>query len=158
MPPARAACGTYAAYRRHLKHGENVDVKCRAAQKAHDGSRSTSASARVARAAGKTPPVPEAAVAVPEPVTETPLTGEGFVSRVEVLIEMLQESRELLKVLRKNHPERVYLQQREQREILRELSELQGNGQVKGVTLADQLAESRARRNAAAAASPASTA
>jgi F0F1-type ATP synthase gamma subunit len=97
-------------------------------------------------------------VAVPEPVTETPLTGEGFVSRVEVLIEMLQESRELLKVLRKNHPERVYLQQREQREILRELSELQGNGQVKGVTLADQLAESRARRNAAAAASPASTA
>ncbi|MFI8593741.1 hypothetical protein ACIGCK_04835 [Microbacterium sp. NPDC078428] len=74
-------------------------------------------------------------------------------SRVEVLKEMLQESRELVKVLRRTDPPRVYLQMKEQREILRELTELQGNGQVKGVTLDDQLAEARARRLAAAEAS-----
>ncbi|MEU4016189.1 hypothetical protein AB0E56_13100 [Microbacterium sp. NPDC028030] len=78
-------------------------------------------------------------------------TSEGHVSRVEVLQELLQESRELVKELRRTDPARVYLQMREQREILRELAELQGNGQVKGVTLADQLAEARARRTADAA-------
>jgi hypothetical protein len=68
-----------------------------------------------------------------------------------VLKEMLEDSRALVKALMKSDPARAYLQQREQREIIREIAELQGNGQVKGVTLADQLAEVRARRLAAAA-------
>ena len=67
-------------------------------------------------------------------------------SRLEVLKEMLQTSRELIPVLKVSDPTRAYLLMREQRDILREISELQGNGQVKGVTLADQLAEARAAR------------
>ncbi|WP_291053705.1 hypothetical protein [Herbiconiux sp.] len=150
MPPPRAACGTYGAYRRHLKHGEKVDAACRAAQKEHDGGRSTSAPARAARAAAKKPPADETP---PAPPTPTPTTADGHVSRVEVLKEMLEDSRTLVKALMKTDPARAYLQQREQREIIREIAELQGNGQVKGVTLADQLAEVRARRLAATAAS-----
>lgn len=146
MPPPKSPCGTYAAYRRHLKHGDSVDAACRKAQQERDRKTSTSAKARVERAAKKSTP-PD------EPLAPAPLTDEGHVSRVEILKEMLQESRELVKALRKSDPHRAYLQMREQREILRELSELQGNGQVKGVTLADQLAEARARRRAATAAS-----
>jgi hypothetical protein len=149
MPPARAACGTYGAYRRHLKHGEPVDDACRAAQKAHDGARSTSAEARNARAAASKPSTPDEVPAeAPKP---TPTTSDGHVSRLEVLKELLEEQRKLLPALRKSDPARAYLLMREQRETVREIAELQGNGQVKGVTLADQLAEVRARRLAAAA-------
>lgn len=150
MPRPKAPCGTYTAYKRHLRAKETVDEACRAAQKEHDGNRSTSASARVKRqvaASAPKQPAPEVSIAA------APLTEEGHISRVEVLKEMLQDSRELVKTLRRNDPQRAYLQMREQREILRELAELQGNGQVKGVTLADQLEEARARRLAAAQAS-----
>lgn len=144
MPRPKAPCGTYAAYRRHLRLNESVDDACRAAQREHDGNRSTSAAARQTRAVEKTPEPPAPPVVVP-PAAQT---AEGHVSRVEVLQEMLQDSRELVKELRRSDPARVYLQMREQREVLRELAELQGNGQVKGVTLADQLAEARERRKA----------
>lgn len=149
MPRPKAACGTYTAYKRHLREHEPVDDACRRAQKEHDGARSTSAVSRVKRQSA--PKVP--AVVPDEPVAAAPVTAEGHVSRVEVLKEMLQDSRELVKMLRRSDPQRAYLQMREQREILRELSELQGNGQVKGVTLDDQLADARARRLAAAEAS-----
>lgn len=150
MPRPLAACGTYTAYKRHVRRGEPVDADCRAAQKTRDGARSTSAPARAQRAAKK----PAAPAAPPTaPVTAAPLTHDGHVSRVEVLVEMLQDSRELVKKLRDSDPARAYLQMREQREILRELSGLQGNGQVKGVTLADQLAAARANRKSAAQAS-----
>jgi len=150
MPRAKATCGTYTAYKRHLKEKVQVDSACREAQRAHDDGRSTSGAARVARAAKVAKP---AAAAPDVPLAPAPVTDEGHVSRVEILKEMLEESRELVKTLRRNDPQRAYLQMREQREILRELSELQGNGQVKGVTLNDQLAEARARRLAAAEAS-----
>jgi hypothetical protein len=75
------------------------------------------------------------------------------VSRLEVLKELLEEQRQLLPALRNSDPAKAYLLMREQRETVREIAELQGNGQVKGVTLADQLAEVRARRLAASAAS-----
>jgi hypothetical protein len=75
------------------------------------------------------------------------------VSRLEVLKELLEEQRQLMPTLRKSDPARAYLLMREQRETVREIAELQGNGQVKGVTLADQLAEARARRLAAPSAS-----
>ncbi|MBP2420011.1 hypothetical protein [Microbacterium imperiale] len=74
-------------------------------------------------------------------------------SRLEVLKEMLQTSRDTIAALQGREPSRLYLLLREQREIVREISEIQGNGQVKGVTLADQLAaarEARAQRAAGA--------
>jgi hypothetical protein len=70
-----------------------------------------------------------------------------------VLKEMLQTSRDTIAALKGREPSRLYLLLREQREIVREISEIQGNGQVKGVTLADQLAaarEARAQRAAGA--------
>lgn len=148
MPRPPAPCGTYPAYRRHLRRGERVDAKCRAAQKAHDGGRSTSAPARAQRAKPNAKAVEPAA-----PVVPTPLTDEGHISRLEVLKELLELQRALLPELRKSDPRSAYLLMREQRDTLREISELQGNGQVKGVTLADQLADARARRRAGTAAS-----
>ncbi|MGM7677651.1 hypothetical protein [Microbacterium sp. A94] len=123
MARPKAPCGTYPAYRRHLRAKERVDDACREAQRNHDAGRSTSAPARQKRVIEKTPSI--APVVVP-PAAQT---DDGNVSRVEVLQELLQESRELVKELRRTDPARVYLQMREQREILRELSELQGNGQ-----------------------------
>lgn len=76
-----------------------------------------------------------------------PTTEDGHISRLETLRDMLQQSRELVESLKVTEPARAYLQMREQREILREISELQGNGQsTKGVTLGDQLAAARAER------------
>ena len=68
-----------------------------------------------------------------------------------MLKEQLEDSRALVKILMRTDPARAYLQMREQRETVREISEIQGNGQVKGVTLADQLEEARAARAARAA-------
>ena len=145
MPRAAADHGTYRAYLRCRKRDGGACSACMAAKAQRSAKVSTSAEARQQRAIEK-PPAP--------PVVMPPAarTAEGHVSRVEVLQEMLRDSRELVKELRRTDPARVYLQMREQREVLRELAELQGNGQVKGVTLADQLAEARERRKADAAA------
>ena len=147
MPRAKAACGSYTAYKRHLREHEPIDDACREAQKLHDGTRSTSSPNRAKRQDEKAalPPVP--------PPAPTPMTEEGHVSRLEVLKELLEEQRKLLPALRQSDPSRAYLLMREQRETVREIAELQGNGQVKGVTLADQLAEARSRRIAGTAAS-----
>lgn len=146
MARAKAPCGEYTAYKRHLRLHEPVDPACRAAQKAHDAGRSTSAPARVARQAKK--------VTAPAPLLpQSPIADEGHVSRLEVLKELLKEQRQLLPELGVSDPSRAYLLMREQRETVREIAELQGDGQVKGVTLADQLADVRARRLAAPAAS-----
>ncbi|WP_336653070.1 MULTISPECIES: hypothetical protein [unclassified Leucobacter] len=60
---------------------------------------------------------------------------------------MLEQSRSVVAALTTSDPTRAYLALREQREILREISEIQGNGQsTKGVTLEDQLAAARAER------------
>lgn len=153
MARPRAACGTYGAYRRHLREHEPIDAKCRKAQREHDGARSTSADARMRRQAEKSKAkaapadVPTSGIGDAEAL---PVDGDAKLSRIEVLEGLLTESRAVVRVLMATDPGRVYLQMREQREIVRELSELQGNGQVKGVTLADQLAEARARRKAAA--------
>lgn len=143
MPRAKAPCGTYTAYKRHLRLKEPVDDACRAAQREHDSARSTSSSARAARQGAPVPPV--------EPPPPTPTTEDGHVSRLEVLKDLLEEQRTLLPQLRRTDPARAYLLMREQRETVREIAEIQGNGQAKGVTLADQLAEARAARAARAA-------
>lgn len=40
MPRPPAPCGTYPAYRRHLRKHESVDAACRRAQREHDAARS----------------------------------------------------------------------------------------------------------------------
>ncbi|WP_424937339.1 MULTISPECIES: hypothetical protein [Bacteria] len=39
MPRPKSPCGTYPAYRRHLKHSEPIDAACRRAQQEHDAGR-----------------------------------------------------------------------------------------------------------------------
>ncbi|WP_336991045.1 hypothetical protein [Leucobacter sp. VD1] len=141
MARPKAPCGTYAAYRRHLREKSPVCDACRDAKRANSRERSNSAEVRrekqVAREAEKAP-------VVVEPVPTTP---EGHVSRLETLREMLEQSRSVVAALTTSDPTRAYLALREQREILREISEIQGNGQsTKGVTLEDQLAAARAER------------
>lgn len=142
MPRAAAAHGTYRAYLRCRVRPEGACAPCVAAKDARSAKNSTSAAARLRKQAEEVAPPPSA----------VPLTAEGHVSRLEVLKEQLEQSRALVKTLQVKDPARAYLQMREQREILREIAELQGNGQAKGVTLADQLEEARSRRRAAAAA------
>ena len=132
MPRLRAPHGTDAAFKRHKREGDAPCAECVAAHEA--------------TLTGKRE---KPAVEVPtEVVPAAPVTDEGHISRLEVLQEMLQQSRGTILALRRTNPSRVYLLLREQREILAEIADLQGNGQVKGVTLADQLAEARARRGA----------
>ncbi|MGW9345836.1 hypothetical protein ACWGR3_30265 [Streptomyces albidoflavus] len=155
MARPRAACGTISAYRRHLREGTEVDEGCREAKRAHNRARSTSAAARLERANAKEAEKAAAAAAPPPtpPLGPAPTTEDGHVSRLEVLKEQLEVSRETIARLKHSDPTRVYLLMREQRETVREISEIQGNGQAKGVTLADQLAaarEARAQRAAGA--------
>jgi hypothetical protein len=158
LPRPRAACGTISAYRRHLREGTTVDDACREAKRAHNRARSTSAEARRERAAAadaEKAAAAAAAAAIPPaaPLPPAPTTEDGHISRLEVLKEQLEVSRETIARLKNSDPTRVYLLMREQRETVREISEIQGNGQAKGVTLADQLAaarEARAQRAAGA--------
>lgn len=105
MPRPKAPCGTYTAYKRHLRDGEEVDAACRKAQQERDAARSTSAGARVSRQAR------EASEKAPEPPLEPPApmptTEEGHVSRLEVLKELLEQQRELLPALRRSDPGRA---------------------------------------------------
>lgn len=145
MPRPKAPCGTYPAYRRHLREGEDVDSACRKAQIEHDRTRSTGAPARLARQTAVKAVAP--LLDLPEPMEPD---AEEDISRLEVLRKMLAQSQKSIDVLMDIDPARVYLLMREQREIVREIAEIQGNGQVKVVTLADQLADARARRLAGA--------
>jgi hypothetical protein len=153
MPRTATAHGTYRAYLRCRQRPEGACEACQAAKRERSAKVSTSADARVIR---ESPIIPAAPAPNPEPDEKSapaPTNDDGHVSRLEVLKEMLQDSRDLVVRLKRTDPARAYLQLREQREIVREIAELQGNGQVKGVTLADQLADARARRLAAPAAS-----
>lgn len=123
---------------------------CEQAKKDRSARVSKSSASRLARAAAVAPPSDD--VVVP-PADPPPLTDEGHISRLEVLKELLQEQRDLVPVLKRRDPTKAYLLMRDLKDTMRQIAEIQGNGQVKGVTLADQLAEARARREAGAAAS-----
>lgn len=66
MARPMSPCGTYAAYRRHLKRGEVVDPACRRAQRERDGSRS----AEHRRRDVERPQVAPAHVTLPVPVVD----------------------------------------------------------------------------------------
>lgn len=151
MPRPKAPCGEYAAYRRHLRNGEKVDAKCRAAQRRHDRVRSGSAPARAERVADKPRPVATAPTASTDVPVLPPPSPPASVSRLEVLKELLEAQRLLLPNLQREEPARAYLLMREQRETLREIDEIQNAGATKGASLADQLAQARAARASRAA-------
>src|SRR5688500_1975995 len=108
MSRPKAPCGSYPAYRRHLREHEEVDSACREAPVEHGRTRPTSAPARLPRqtaAKAEAPP--------PEPPKPMEPDSEGHISRLEVLRELLEASRTTLPVLQANDPARAYLQMRE---------------------------------------------
>lgn len=147
MPRVAADHGTYRAYLRCRVRPEGPCAECVAAKSARSARVSKSAASRLAAAGSKVAAPAELPVSLPG---EVPLTEEGHVSRLEVLKELLDDQRDMLAVLKVRNPERAYLLSRDIKDTVRQISEIQGNGQVKGVTLADQLAEARARRAAGA--------
>lgn len=149
MPRVAADHGTYRAYLRCRVRPEGACAECVRAKDDRSARTSKSSASRIARAAAAPPPVVD--VPVP-PAGDPPLTEEGHISRLEVLKELLQEQRDLVPVLKRRDPTKAYLLMRDLKDTMRQIAEIQGNGQVKGVTLADQLAEARARREAGAAA------
>lgn len=153
MPRVAADHGTYRAYLRCRNRPEGACAECVAARSARSAKVSKSSASRIAKAAASsTPPASESEPPI-EPIGDPPLTEEGHISRLEVLKELLKEQRELVPVLKRRDPTKAYLLMRDLKDTIRQIAEIQGNGQVKGVTLADQLAEARARREAGAAAS-----
>lgn len=147
MPRVAADHGTYRAYLRCRLRPEGACAVCVRARMERSAKVSKSSAARVAKAAGAAAPAVEPPIM---PVGDAPLTEEGHISRLEVLKELLQEQRELVPVLKQRDPTKAYLLMRDLKDTMRQIAEIQGNGQVKGVTLADQLAEARARREAGA--------
>lgn len=123
---------------------------CLVAKSERSAKVSKSSASRIARASGATPKSVEVPIV---PVGDPPKDDEGHISRLEVLKELLQEQRALVPVLKRTDPSRAYLLMRDLKDTMQQIAEIQGNGQQKGVTLADQLAEARARREAGAAAS-----
>lgn len=152
MPREAADHGTYRAYLRCRKRDGGACPVCLAAKSERSARVSKSSASRIARAAGLTPGVPPTDELPIEPIGDPPLTEDGHISRLEVLKDLLKEQRELVPVLRRRDPTKAYLLMRDLKDTIRQIAEIQGNGQVKGVTLADQLAEARARREAGASA------
>jgi len=137
----RAACGTYAAYQRHLRFGEVVDEACRRAQVVRDQRDSSSVAARLARAAAaKTETVVPVQVAVEEEASD-------FDRLVELRV-LLDLSSAGLRSLAAHQPDKLHLLLREHREIVREITVLEGTA-VEG-SLSDELAAARSRRESAA--------
>jgi len=143
MARPKAPCGTYAAYRRHLREKTPVCAPCRDAKRENSRARSQSAASRLAKQAALE--AEKAATVVPAPVAVT--TDTSVLTRLETLEAMLETSKTVIAALATTDPARAYLQMREQREILREIAELQSQGEEqKESTLGDQLAAARAER------------
>jgi len=140
MPRPKAPCGTYSAYKRHLRDGSPVDAAC---ERARDERTREVAAARRAARTGK--PVLSIVTAPPEAAAdEKPMT------RADVLREGLDVVREAIRSVRASQPERLAPLLKEQREIARELGEIEAAEGAKGDTLAEQLRRARAARQAGA--------
>lgn len=141
----KAPCGTYAAYRRHLREKTPICQPCRDAKRTDSRNRSGSAAARAEKQIARELEKATKELFPPAPAVEADELEE--VSRLETLTEMLEDSRRIIKLLLVTDPARAYLQMREQRDILREIAEIKQQSEAKKeVSLGDQLAAARAAR------------
>jgi hypothetical protein len=138
MPRPKAPCGTYSAYKRHLRDGSPVDPACEAARNART---EQVAAQRKAAKAGK--PV-LTLVATADSSEGTPYR------RVDVLREGLEVVRDAIRAVAQTEPARLAPLLKEQREIARELGELEAAEGAKNDSLAEQLRRARAARQAGA--------
>lgn len=141
MPRPKAPCGTYSAYKRHLRDGSPVDSAC---EWARDERTREVAAARRAAKTGK--PV----LSIVEAASAGAGDDEKRMTRAEVLREGLDVVREAIRVVKDTEPTRLAPLLKEQREIARELGEIEAAEGAKGDTLAEQLRRARAARQAGA--------
>lgn len=134
MPRPKAPCGTYSAYKRHLRDGSTVDAACAAAR--DDRTKQVADDRRAAKRA------PRVLSIVPDPVEPDPERLE----RAEVLREGLSTVRAAIRVVSQSEPARLAPLLKEQREIARELAEIDASEGAKSESLASQLAAARAAR------------
>ena len=131
MARPKSPCGTDAAYRRHLREGEQPCVRCR------DAHRAANAAHRAASAV-----VGEVVVEVPEPVDS---------ERVGDLRAQRKALQLAIDWALGNDPKAVPAASRELREVNAELERLTGPVSEGVPSLADQLAAARAARETRAA-------
>jgi hypothetical protein len=141
MPRPPASCGTEAAYRRHLRRGEEPDGACsEAANAAKRARRDDHARDRVARVTSILDSARRGA--------DSSIDGlDGLDGREKTLTEAAETVRLAIAVTLSTEPAKLAPLLREQREIARELEAIAG-GATKELSLADQLAAARARRAA----------
>lgn len=131
MARPKAPCGTDAAYRRHLRDGEQPCLRCR------DAHRAANAKYRVG-----SPP------AVADPVDSEPAADSERVGDLRAQRKALQLA---IDWALGNDPKAVPAASRELREVNAELERLTGPVSEGVPSLADQLAAARAAREARAA-------
>lgn len=139
MPRPKAPCGTYSAYKRHLRDGSPVDAACAAAR----DERTQSVAAE--RSAKKFAASPVLTLVPADPVAD-----EKRMQRAEVLREGLDVVRAAIAVVKLSEPARLAPLLKEQREIARELGEIDAAEGAKSESLGEQLARARAARQAGA--------
>jgi len=134
MPRPKAPCGTYSAYKRHLREGTTVDAACAAARDER-----TKQVADDRRAAKR---LPRALSIVPDVVEPDPERLE----RADVLRGGLTDVRAAIAIVRQSEPARLAPLLKEMRELARELAEIETAGSAANDSLASQLAAARAAR------------
>ena len=127
-------CGTLAAYRRHLRHGESACDACLAAVAAEKASKRSAA-----RDAG-------AAVVRLAVAAEPPVLAEQD-DKIDPLAEALENLRVIKASMHEAPPQSLAALSKRRQELVALIAELQGKQEV---SLADQLAAIRARRTGTA--------
>lgn len=137
MPRVLKPCGTEAAYRRHLRNGEEACDACKAAVAGKkmdrlDGDRDTRKLSAIASA-------------VPEPSAEVAPASSGS-DEYDPLTDAKENLRLVKAALKEAVPREVSALSKRRQELVALISELGGK---KEVSIADQLAERRAARRRA---------
>lgn len=134
MPRPLKPCGTLAAYRRHLRHGEAACEECLAAVAADKASKREAARDAGAR-------VVRLAIAAEPPVLERPD------DTIDPLTDALENLRLVKATMHDAPPQSLAALSKRRQELVALVAELQGKQEV---SLADQLAAIRARRTGTA--------
>jgi hypothetical protein len=138
VPRPKAPCGTYSAYKRHLRDGSPVDAVCAGARDERTREVAAERSAK------------KFAAPVLTLVPADPAADEKRMQRVEVLREGFDVVRAAIAVVKLSEPARLAPLLKEQREIARELGEIDAAEGAKSESLGEQLARARAARQARA--------
>lgn len=151
MARPKAACGTYSAYKRHLREKSKVCGPCEEAQRAR--SAEVSANRKTTRGAQRhlslVDPI-EGAERAQKVAATTKSDDLSAKSRLEVLRIAQSAAALAIQVVIVDEPAKIAPLLRETREIAREIAEIEAAEANTGGSFADQLAAAAAARKARA--------